>query len=279
MFDGLLDLLSGKAFVKMGYTCWNTFSDAAMALLGSAPSQIADGSLWNVSMTLMDLMMVIGASLFNLLFFANFCKQSADLRNNQTIETVMTMLIKFILGNFLIVNIKNIINGVTEIMQGVFQIVAPEGAASVALQETSVDDWDSDTLVIGFFVCAAFMIVAIAAGLLLVLHVYGIFIKVFFYIVTGPLVLATVAGPEGASRSAENWFKTILCAFGEFAGTALVLRLCAAIINSNGFLIPVPDWLGAVETLWNMAQSMLTILLAVGSVKAVDSMIRRAFGF
>ena len=232
-----------------------------------------------MSMTLMDLMMVIGASLFNLLFFANFCKQSADLRNNQTIETVMTMLIKFILGNFLIVNIKNIINGVAEIMQGVFQIVAPEGAASVALQETSVDDWDSDTLVIGFFVCAAFMIVAIAAGLLLVLHVYGIFIKVFFYIVTGPLALATVAGPEGASRSAENWFKTILCAFGEFAGTALVLRLCAAIINSNGFLIPVPDWLGAVETLWNMAQSMLTILLAVGSVKAVDSMIRRAFGF
>ncbi|MEQ2434484.1 hypothetical protein, partial [Blautia caccae] len=190
-----------------------------------------------------------------------------------------TMLIKFILGNFLIVNIKNIINGVAEIMQGVFQIVAPEGAASVALQETSVDDWDSDTLVIGFFVCAAFMIVAIAAGLLLVLHVYGIFIKVFFYIVTGPLALATVAGPEGASRSAENWFKTILCAFGEFAGTTLVLRLCAAIINSNGFLIPVPDWLGAVETLWNMAQSMLTILLAVGSVKAVDSMIRRAFGF
>ena len=279
MFDGLLDLLSCKAFVKMGYTCWNTFSDAAMALLGSAPSQVADGSLWNVSMTLMDLMMVIGASLFNLLFFANFCKQSADLRNNQTIETVMTMLIKFILGNFLIVNIKNIINGVAEIMQGVFQIVAPEGAASVALQETSVDDWDSDTLVIGFFVCAAFMIVAIAAGLLLVLHVYGIFIKVFFYIVTGPLALATVAGPEGASRSAENWFKTILCAFGEFAGTTLVLRLCAAIINSNGFLIPVPDWLGAVATLWNMAQSMLTILLAVGSVKAVDSMIRRAFGF
>ena len=51
----------------------------------------------------------------------------------------------------------------------------------MALQETSVDDWDSDTLVIGFFVCAAFMIVAIAAGLLLVLHVYGIFIKAVSY--------------------------------------------------------------------------------------------------
>ena len=94
----------------------------------------------------------------------------------------MTMLIKFILGNFLIVNIKNIINGVAEIMQGVFQIVAPEGAASVALQETSVDDWDSDTLVIGFFVCAAFMIVAIAAGLLLVLHVVWHFYKGVFFI-------------------------------------------------------------------------------------------------
>lgn len=40
MFDGLLDLLSGKAFVKMGYTCWNTFSDAAMALLGDRKSVV-----------------------------------------------------------------------------------------------------------------------------------------------------------------------------------------------------------------------------------------------
>lgn len=279
MFDAIFDFLSGKWFVKGGYASWNALSGAAMSLLGATPSQLADGSIWNVSMTLMDFMMVVGASLFNLLFFVNYCKQSADLRNNQTIETVMTMLIKFILGNFLIVNIKNIINGVAEIMQDLFRIVVPEGAASVALQETSVDDWDTDSLFIGFVVAVAFLIVASAAGLLLVLHVYGIFIKVFFYIVTGPLALATVMGPEGAARSAENWFKTILCTFGEFVGTALVLRLCAAVINSNGFLIPVPDGMGAFETIWNMMQSMLTILLAVGSVKAVDSMIRRAFGF
>lgn len=279
MFDWLFDFLSGKTIVQAGYYIWNAMSDAAMALLGSTPSQLAGGSLWNVSITLMDFMKVIGASLFNLMFFMNFCKNSANLRDNQTMETIVTMFIKALVGNLLIVNIENIINGICVIMQNLFQIVAPEGAASVQLQVTSVDDWDSDSLLVGLIVALVFFVIALGAGLLLLLHVYGIFLKVFFYIIVSPLAMATVPGPEGAARSAENWLKTFLCALGEFAGTALVLRLCAAMINSNGFLIPVPNGISALESLWNMIQSMITLLLLISSVKAVDSMIRRAFGF
>lgn len=279
MFDWLFDFLSGKTIVQAGYYIWNAMSDAAMALLGSTPSQLAGGSLWNVSITLMDFMKVIGASLFNLMFFMNFCKNSANLRDNQTMETIVTMFIKALTGNLLIVNIENIINGICVIMQNLFQIVAPEGAASVQLQVTSVDDWDSDSLLVGLIVALVFFVIALGAGLLLLLHVYGIFLKVFFYIIVSPLAMATVPGPEGAARSAENWLKTFLCALGEFAGTALVLRLCAAMINSNGFLIPVPNGISALESLWNMIQSMITLLLLISSVKAVDSMIRRAFGF
>lgn len=279
MFDWLFDFLSGKTIVQAGYYIWNAMSDAAMALLGSTPSQLAGGSLWNVSITLMDFMKVIGASLFNLMFFMNFCKNSANLRDNQTMETIVTMFIKALTGNLLIVNIENIINGICVIMQNLFQIVAPEGAASVQLQVTSVADWDSDSLLVGLIVALVFFVIALGAGLLLLLHVYGIFLKVFFYIIVSPLAMATVPGPEGAARSAENWLKTFLCALGEFAGTALVLRLCAAMINSNGFLIPVPSGLSTLESLWNMIQSMITLLLLISSVKAVDSMIRRAFGF
>lgn len=279
MFDWLFDFLSGKTIVQAGYYIWNAMSDAAMALLGSTPSQLAGGSLWNVSITLMDFMKVIGASLFNLMFFMNFCKNSANLRDNQTMETIVTMFIKALVGNLLIVNIENIINSICVIMQNLFQIVAPEGAASVQLQVTSVDDWDSDSLLVGLIVALVFFVIALGAGLLLLLHVYGIFLKVFFYIIVSPLAMATVPGPEGAARSAENWLKTFLCALGEFAGTALVLRLCAAMINSNGFLIPVPNGISALESLWNMIQSMITLLLLISSVKAVDSMIRRAFGF
>ena len=91
------------------------------------------------------------------------------------------------------------------------------------------------------------------------MHVYGLFIKVFFYIVVGPLAIATVPGPEGAAKSAESWFKTFLCALGEFAGTALVLRFCSAMINGSGFIIPVPDNLLVYESLWNIGQCMLVM--------------------
>ncbi len=279
MFDWLLDILSGKDLVKAGYLCWNALSDMAMSVLGSTPSDMAGGSLWNLSMTLMGIMKVVGASLFNLLFFMNFCKHTSNLRDNQTMETVITMFIKLLIGNLVVVNIDKIVNGLSAISQDFFQIVVPEGAASVQLQVTAVDDWDNDSILLGALLGAVFLIICIGAGLLLVLHVYGIFLKVFFYIVTGPLALSTIPGPEGAARSAENWLKTMVCTLGEFAGTALMLRFSAAMINTNRFLIPVPPDLLWIESAWNIIQSMMVVLLVIGSVKAVDSMLRRAFGF
>ena len=97
MLDWLFDLLSGKTLVKFGFDCWNSLSGVAMTLLGSTPAQVADGTLWNVSMNLVTVMKIVGASLFNLLFFVNFCKNSANLRDNQTLETIVTMFIRVIL--------------------------------------------------------------------------------------------------------------------------------------------------------------------------------------
>lgn len=283
MLDWLVSLLSGKSLVKFGYSCWNGLSGCAMGLLGSTPAELADGSLWQISIALVTVMKIVGASLFNMLFYVNFCKHSADLKDHQTLEMVMTLLIRLVLGNFLILQFDNIVNGMSQIMQALFEVVAPGGAVSVALQEDVVDDWfwywEADSMMLSLILSVVFLLVAIGAGLLLVLHVYGIFLKVFFYIIIGPLALAAVSGPEHAASSAEHWFKTFLCAFAEFSGAALMLRLCAVMINSNSFLIAVPDSLLVYESLWNIGQSMLVILLSVSGVKLVDSMIRRSLGF
>lgn len=279
MLDAIAEFLNGKDFVKAGYGIWNALADVSMGVLGQTPSEMLDGSLWALSMNLMGVMKIIAASMFNLFFFMNFCKNSANLRDNQTMETVIMMFIKLLLGNLVIVNLEGIINGLCAVMQDLFGIVAPQGTASVALQASSVDNWDNDSLILGFFIGFFFMIVCTFAGFLLILHVYGIFVKVYFYLVVGPLALATVPGPEGAARTAGSWFKTMICALGEFAGTALVLRFCAVIINSSGFLIPAPEFFSSMEAAWNTIQAMLTILLTIGAVKAVDSMLRRSFGF
>lgn len=283
MLEWIASLLSGKILVKFAFDCWNSFSGVAMGLLGSTPAQIADGSLWEISMNLVNVMKIIGASLFNMLFFINFCKRTADLKDNQTMETIITMFIKLILGNMLLVNFNYIVNGISQIMQALFQIVTPDGSGTIALQGGSVDDWfwdyDVDSIILSLILSLVMLLVSIALGLMLVLHVYGLFIKVYFYLVVGPLAISTFSGPEGAARSAENWLKTFLCALGEFAGTALVLRLCSGMINANGFIIGVPDNLLAYESIWNMIQCILVMFLALLSVKTVDSMIRRAFGF
>lgn len=279
MFDWVLEYFSGTTMVEIGYTVWNVLVRTAINLLGTPITQIAGGSLIGLAGPLMITVKIIGASLFNLLFFLNFCKRSADLRDNQTMETIISLMIKLILGNLLIVNLENIISGLYSIMMSFFVLLRGDNPNLISINIASLDDWDRDSFLIGQIVSIVFFLVCVGGGLLLVLHVYGIFLKVFFYMVVAPLAIATVPGPEGAARSAENWLKTFLCAFGEFAGMALVLRMCAAIFNSNGFLIQAPDIFLAFESVWNMIQGMLIILLTVGTVKGVDNMIRRAFGF
>lgn len=276
--DLLKDIFGMDLLVKAGYGIWNAFSSLSMLLLGTPVSNVAGGTLWSVASGVMNTMKIVGASLFNLLFYINFCKHSADFRDNQTMESILTMLVKLLLGNLVLVNIDGILNGLSEVSQGLFSVVAPEGAASVDIAISAAQEWSTSGLVFGFLLGMLFLFVCAGGGAVLLLHVYGLFIKVYFYIATAPLALGTIPGPQGAARSAESWFKTMCAAMGEFAGTALVLRLFAAMMNGNGFFIPCPDELSFMAGSWNIIQGMLTILMAVGGVKMVDSMIRRAFG-
>lgn len=279
MLEKLAEIFSGKACVKAGYDLWNALTGAAVELIGQAPSELAGGALWKISTALLISMKLIGASLFTLLFLINFCKKTANLREDRPFELQVELFFKLILGNYLLVNVDTILSGLVELMQAMLGVVAPDGMASLILTPVPVDDWDNDSLVIGLIFGVVFMGVCLAGGLMLILHVYSVFFKMYYYMVISPLALATVGGPEGAARSAENWLKTFLCCLLEFVGMILMLRLCAALINANGFFIAAPPGWEATESLWNMIQSMLVILLTVGSVKTVDNLTRRALGF
>ena len=218
------------------------------------------------------------------LFLINFVKETADIRHNTTLESAFLMILKLIIGNVVLLNLKSIILLVIGMEQDLLGIVAPSGSASLQLTIPGLDDWEMSAqgAVLGFLLGFLFIIVAVGGTIVILWTAYGVFFKIFFYIATAPLAMSTILGTQGMSHSAYAWIKTFLCALGELAGMILMLRLGAALINAQGFFPALPEggiWDILGMQVWGGLQCTLSIIIIVGGVKSVDSLIRRAFGF
>ena len=218
------------------------------------------------------------------LFLINFVKETADIRHNTTLESAFVMMMKLIVGNVVLLNLKEIILLIVSMEQNLLEIVAPSGNVSLQLTIPGLDDWEISVqgTILGIMMGLLFLIVALAGVIVILWTAYSVFFKLFFYIATAPLAMSTILGTQGMSHSAYAWIKTFLCALGEIAGIVLVLRLGAALVNAQGFFPAMPsggvwDLLG--PQIWGGLQCTLSIIIITGAVKSVDSMIRRAFGF
>ena len=288
MFDSIIefitDLLNGSLLFQGGIAIWNGLIGYAWDILQTNPQALADGMLWDTVDGVFQLLQIVGASLMTVLFLINFVKETADIRHNTTLESAFVMIMKLIIGNVVLLNLKEIILLIVSMEQNLLEIVAPSGNASLQLTIPGLDDWEISVqgTILGMMMGLLFVIVAIAGVIVILWTAYGVFFKIFFYIATAPLAMSTILGTQGMSHSAYAWIKTFLCALGEIAGIVLVLRLGAALINAQGFFPSMPSggvWDILGPQVWGGLQCTLSIIVITGAVKSVDSMIRRAFGF
>ena len=288
MFDNMIefitDLLNGSWLFQGGIAIWNGLIGYAWDILQTNPQALADGMLWDTVDGVCQLLQIVGASLMTVLFLINFVKETADIRHNTTLESAFVMMMKLIIGNVVLLNLKEIILLIVSMEQNLLEIVAPSGNVSLQLTIPGLDDWEISVqgTIFGTLMGLLFVIVALAGVIVILWTAYSVFFKLFFYIATAPLAMSTILGTQGMSHSAFAWIKTFLCALGEIAGIVLVLRLGAALVNAQGFFPAMPsggvwDLLG--PQIWGGLQCTLSIIIITGAVKSVDSMIRRAFGF
>lgn len=288
MFDNIIsaiaDLLNGSFFFQCGIGIWNALIGYAWDILQTNPQNLADGILWDTADGIFQLLQIVGASLMTVLFMINFVKETADIRHNTTLESAIYMILKLIVGNVVLLNLKSLILLVIGMEQDLLRIVAPSEDTSLILTIPGLDEWEisAQGALLGFALGLLFIVVTVAGTIVILWTAYGVFFKLFFYIATAPLAMSTLLGTQGMSHSAYSWIKTFLCALGELAGMVLMLRLGAALINAQGFFPEPPEggiWDLLGPQTWGGFQCTLSIIIVVGGVKSVDSLIRRAFGF
>ncbi len=282
--DFILDLLNGSLLFQWGLFIWNALIGFAWDILQTNPQILAGGTLWDTADGVFQLFEIVGAALMTILFMINFVKETADIRHNTTLESAFVMILKLVIGNVVMLNLKSILVLIIGMEQDLLGIVAPSGSASLQLTIPGLEDWEITVQggFLGFAMGFLFIIVAIGGVIVILWTAYGVFFKIFFYIATSPLAMSTILGTQGMSHSAYAWIKTFLCALGELAGMVLMLRLGTALINAQGFFPELPEggiWDLLGPQVWGGLQCTLSILVVVGGVKSVDAMIRRAFGF
>ena len=123
-----------------------------------------------------------------------------------------------------------------------------------------------------------FVIVCIAAGVVLVVTVYLAYLKIFVYAAIAPLALSTLTGPRELQQTAFSWMRTFVAALLELMGMTLVMRLGAILIGNGGLVSAVGEGAEVNGGLLAMIQCIISVVITAGAVKAVDSMMRRAMG-
>lgn len=278
ILDGLIDALLtlfGTAIVESGFYTWNTFIELASGTFSTPPSAFAEGTVWQAVQYALISLKLIGASLFSIFFYMNLFKKTVDLKHGWTMEVVIEAFIKLLVGNLVFVNLDTIIDTGIAIGQDLLGYIVPGGEAALTFDVEIIEEWDADSAGVGILVGLLFFLVCLIGGLAINLYVYGLFFKLYYVVMTAPLALSAIAGPEEVFRTAEGWIKTFIATVFEFFGVQFMLWLCAVFVNSGSYFIdcPVPF----LESAWNMLQVMLAILITLSSAFGVHEMTRRTF--
>lgn len=278
-------LLDGSIFFQAGVGIWNWLIDFAYSIISSDPRNLADGNLWAVADSIFQTMEIVGASLMTVLFLINFVKETSDIRQSMTLESCFVMILKLVVADVVMLNLSTLVELVVGMEQDMISIVAPAGSNSLHISLSGAGGWNIGSAfgpAGGWIFGLLFTLIALGAGIIIIWKCYAVLLKIYFYLAVAPLAMSTILGTKGMSQSAYSWIRTFLCALSELAGIVLILHLGAVLISSGGYF-PTPgnDIIGSFggTPFWEALQCTVSVVLLTGSVSAVDSMIRRGFGF
>lgn len=272
--DEIKQMLSGKYFYEWGMSIFRGFMNAANSIINT---DLTSHPIYSMAETMRNTLMLTATVLANLFLYISIIKENVDLRHNFTLEIFVLYMIKFIFINFVLLNLTDIISWFCDLSGAFVRTITGD----VDLSKLYNTDWDEtfedidwEELLVTFFMGLIYCICCVICGILILWSLYSVYFKIYFYIVISPLALATITGTQGISQSAVSWIKTFLCAICETGGMMVVLQFGSVLIQGMAF-----DF-GNIRSTWPTAlQAIIGLVIVTGSVKGVDAMIRRAFGF
>ncbi len=272
MPDWLIDFLLGGPTYVMGNAIWSGAFSMMSGLLGTTPMDFSS-SAWTLASKLYSWSLGAALGFLNILALIGFTREASNLREQLTIEMFVMMCLRVVATN--IIFIKGL-----DVMKSMFTLAAKlsNSIVSISTPTFGVEDFDGGTF---FFFCIfglLYLLVSIVCALLILLAIYGRYLKLYAIVALAPLAMSTIAGGRGINNTAYTFIRSFIATTFEIIVIAVILTIATVMMSSIDFgtidtaLGSTIDGFGAV------LQSIMTMVLLTVAVKGSESFIKKYFG-
>ena len=251
-------------------------------LLTQSPETLKGGGIWRVILDIHDAVQAVGLGLLVLFFVVGVVKTCGSFTEIKRPEVALKMFVRFALAKAAVTYGLELMMALFSIVQGLIARIMTAsgfaGANDTVLPE-SIKDAINDT---GFFESIPLWAVTLLGGLfitvlsfIMIMSVYGRFLKLYMYTAIAPVPLASFAGEPSQSMG-----KSFIKSYAAVCLEGAIVVLACIIFSLFASSPPVVDSnAAAVTQVWAyVGELIFNMLVLVGAVKMADRLVREMLG-
>ena len=261
---------------------WNSYMADIFSLITQSPETFKGGGIWKVVETIHNAVQGVGLGLLVLFFVIGVMKTCGSIAELKKPEHAVKIFIRFILAKATITYGLELMLSLLSIVQGLISTITKAsgftGNSKMLLPQSIIDACNN----VGFFDSIPLWAITLIGGLfimvlslIMIMTVYGRFMKLYLYAAIAPVPMASFAG-EPTQSIGKSFIKSYAAVCLE--GAIIVL---ACIIFSLFVTAPpaVDATASAVTQVWTyVGEIIFNMLVLVGAIKMSDRIVREMMG-
>lgn len=261
---------------------WNQKMAEIFQLLTQSPETFKGGGIWSVILDIHSAIQAIGLGLLVLFFVIGVMKTCGNFAELKRPEVAVKVFVRFALAKAAVTYGLELMMALFRIVQGLIaRIMAASGfsgaddtvlpdSIKTAIENTSFFDsiplW-AVTLLGGLFITVL--------SFIMIMSVYGRFLKLYMYTALAPVPLAAFAG-EPTQSMGKSFIKSYSAVCLEGAIVVLACVIFSLFASSPPVVNPEA---AAVTQVWGYTGELIfNMLVLVGAVKMADRLVREMLG-
>ena len=270
----ILDLL------KTVVAFWNDKIALVFELLGQSPTEFKGGGPWRVISDIEPIFVGVGSSLVVLFFVIGFCSESIDVKEEIRFETVLRMLMRLGIAEWLVANNVTIMKAFFQSVGILVGLITNSGITKLKIpqeQQDIIEGLGFGESLLMMILAVIIALVIIFCGFMIVYTVYFRFLKILVIVPFGAIAFSTTSGNRMVSHTAVTYAKHFLAVLLEAVTMALAIIVCNAFLNAGlpTFTSDYADW---TKALMYMCELTFSVAMTVGSVKGAQSLTSKMLG-
>ena len=261
---------------------WNSKMAEIFQLLTQSPETFKGGGIWNVIVNIHGAVQAVGLGLLVLFFVVGVMKTCGSFIELKRPEVAIKVFVRFAIAKAAVTYGLEVMMALFSIVQGLIARIMTaagfSGAGDTVLPE-SIKDAINNT---GFFDSIPLWAVTLLGGLfitvlsfIMIMSVYGRFLKLYMYTAIAPVPLSSFAG-EPSSSMGKSFIKSYAAVCLEGAIVVLACIIFSLFASAPPVVDPSAT---AVTQVWAyVGELIFNMLVLVGAVKMADRLTREMLG-